>query len=59
MLVRYFYFSEALAIYELYYRPIVSTSTEAQEELTDPGRLDRPPTWVPLVFHCTSADQIG
>lgn len=60
MLVRYFYFSEALAIYELYYRPIVSTSTKAQQELTDPGRQeDRPPTWVPLVFHCTTADRIG
>jgi hypothetical protein len=60
MLVRYFYFSEALAIYELYYRPIVATSTKAQQELTDPDRQeDRPPTWVPLVFYCTTADRMG
>jgi hypothetical protein len=46
-------------VYELYYRPLVSTYAPARKELTDPGRHDdRPPTWVPLVFHCTTEDRI-
>jgi hypothetical protein len=53
-LIRNFYFAEALAIYELYYAPLVSTYPPARKALTDLGRQeDRPPTWVPLVFHCT------
>jgi hypothetical protein len=42
-------------VYEQYYRPLISTYAPARHELTDPGRHDdRPPTWVPLVFHCTT-----
>jgi hypothetical protein len=58
-LVRNFYFAEALAVYELYYTPLVSTYPPARKALKDSGRQeDRPPTWVPLVFHCTGLDQI-
>ncbi len=54
-LVRRFYFSEALAVYENFYKPLVSTYRPASKKLVEPGRLeDRPPTWVPLVFHCTT-----
>lgn len=56
-LIRSYYFAESLAFYERYYAPIVSSSSQARDELTDPGRhSDRPPTWVPLVFHCTTED---
>jgi hypothetical protein len=58
-LVRNFYFAEALAVYELYYKPLVETYAPAQTALADPGRQeDRPPTWVPLVFHCTALDRL-
>jgi hypothetical protein len=58
-LIRNFYFAEALAVYEQYYRPLVSIYGPAQKELIDPGRHeDRPPTWVPLVFHCTPEEHI-
>jgi hypothetical protein len=47
-------------LYEQYYRPLISTYAPARHELTDPGRHeDRPPTWVPLVFHCTTEDCIA
>lgn len=59
-LIRSFYFAEAMAVYERYYQPLVETYGPAREELTDPGRHeDRPPTWVPLVFHCTTQEKIG
>ena len=59
-LIRSFYFAEAMAVYERYYQPLVETYGPAREELTDPGRQeDRPPTWVPLVFHCTTEHNIG
>jgi hypothetical protein len=59
-LIRHYYFAEAMAVYELYYQPLVETFQPARDELTDPGRhQDRPPTWVPLVFHCTTEDHIG
>jgi len=58
-LIRGFYFAEAMAVYERYYQPLVTTYPPAQRELADPGRQeDRPPTWVPLVFHCTLEDDI-
>ena len=58
-LIRNFYFAEALAVYERYYRPLVSTYAPARKELIDRGRHDdRPPTWVPLIFHCTTEDRI-
>jgi hypothetical protein len=58
-LIRHYYFAEALAVYERYYQPLVSTHSRAQRELTDPSRHeDRPPTWVPLVFHCTTEEHI-
>ena len=58
-LIRHYYFAEAMAVYERYYEPLVSTYRPAQQELTDPGRHeDRPPTWVPLVFHCTTEKRI-
>jgi hypothetical protein len=58
-LIRSYYFAEALALYEQFYRPLISTFGPAREELADAGRHeDRPPTWVPLVFHCTKADRI-
>jgi len=58
-LIRNFYFAEAMAMYELYYAPLVSTYPPAQKALTDPGRQeDRPPTWVPLVFHCTELNRL-
>jgi hypothetical protein len=48
---RLFRFYEASALYELYYRKLDDSlgrnSTPALEE-------DRPLTWVPLVFHCTT-----
>jgi hypothetical protein len=57
-LVRSYYFAEAMAFYELYYRPLISTYKPAREKLRDPGRkTDRPPTWVPIVFHCTNLDR--
>lgn len=59
-LIRQYYFAEALAVYERFYQPLASTYPPAQQELTDPGRQeDRPPTWVPLVFHCTTEEKIG
>lgn len=59
-LIRHYYFAEAMAVYERFYQPLVSTYLPAQEELTDPGRQeDRPPTWVPLTFHCTTEENIG
>jgi hypothetical protein len=58
-LIRHYYFAEAMAVYERYYQPLVTTYRPAQQELADPGRQeDRPPTWVPLVFHCTLEDDI-
>ena len=58
-LVRGYYFNEAMAFYQQYYRPLVETYPPARENLKDPGRHeDRPPTWVPLVFHCTTEDYI-
>jgi|HubBroStandDraft_5_1064220.scaffolds.fasta_scaffold95437_2 hypothetical protein len=58
-LIRYYYFNEALAIYQQYYRPLVETYGRAQSEHKDRGRQeDRPLTWVPLVFHCTREDKI-
>ena len=58
-LVREYYFAEALALYERFYLPLVSIYAPARKELTDPGRqADRPPTWVPLVFHCTTVDHM-
>jgi hypothetical protein len=59
-LIRHYYFAEAMAVYERFYQPLVSTYPLAQQELTDPGRQeDRPPTWIPLVFHCTTEENIG
>jgi hypothetical protein len=58
-LVRGYYFNEAMAFYQQYYRPLVETYPPARETLKDPGRHeDRPPIWVPLVFHCTTEDYI-
>jgi hypothetical protein len=58
-LIRNFYFAEALAVYERFYRPLISTYAPARKELADRGRHDdRPPTWVPLVFHCTTEDHL-
>jgi hypothetical protein len=58
-LIRSYYFAEALAFYELYYSPLVRSYEPARRELNDPGRqADRPPTWVPLIFHCTTMDQV-
>jgi hypothetical protein len=58
-LVRGYYFNEAMAFYQQYYRPLVETYPSARGTLKDPGRHeDRPPTWVPLVFHCTTEDCI-
>jgi len=58
-LIRQYYFAEALAVYERFYQPLVSTYPPARQELTDPGRQeDRPPTWVPLAFHCTTEENI-
>src|SRR5262245_52858008 len=54
-LIRSYYFAEALSVYQLYYAPLVSSYAPARTRLTDPGRQeDRPATWVPLVFHCTT-----
>jgi hypothetical protein len=59
-LIREYYFAEALALYERFYLPLVSTYAPARMELADPGRqADRPPTWVPLVFHCTTVDHMA
>lgn len=59
-LIRHYYFAEAMAVYELYYQPLVETYQPALNELIDPSRHeDRPPTWVPLVFHCTTEDHIS
>ena len=59
-LIRSYYFAEALALYAQYYAPLVSTYSRARKELVDPGRhADRPPTWVPLVFHCTTEKYLG
>lgn len=56
-LVRSYYFAEAMTFYELYYDPLVSTYEPARTRLQDPGRQeDRPPTWVPIVFHCTTLE---
>jgi hypothetical protein len=56
-LVRSYYFAEAMTFYELYYDPLVSTYEQARTRLQDPGRQeDRPPTWVPMVFHCTTLE---
>jgi hypothetical protein len=58
-LVRGYYFNEAMAFYQQYYRPLVETYPPARETLKDTSRHeDRPPTWVPLVFHCTTEDHI-
>jgi len=58
-LIRHYYFAEAMAVYQRFYLPLVETLAQARNELQDPGRhQDRPPTWVPLVFHCTTADEI-
>lgn len=58
-LIRNFYFAEALAVYELYYKPLVETYSPGQKALADAGRQeDRPPTWVPLVFHCTPLERL-
>jgi hypothetical protein len=58
-LTRSYYLAEAMAFYELYYHPLVETYSPARATLVDPGRhADRPPTWVPLVFHCTTADRV-
>ena len=58
-LIRQYYFAEALAVYERFYQPLVSTYPPARQQLTDPGRQeDRPPTWVPLAFHCTTEENI-
>src|SRR5208282_2408675 len=58
-LIRNFYFAEAIALYQRFYDPLVRSYAPAQTELIDPGRQeDRPPTWVPLVFHCTKASKI-
>jgi hypothetical protein len=58
-LIRSYYFAEAMAVYGRYCQPLVATYGPAQKKLTDPGcHEDRPPTWVPLVFHCTTEDDI-
>jgi hypothetical protein len=58
-LIRNFYFAEALAVYELYYAPLVSIYAPARKALTDLGRQeDRPLTWVPLVFHCAPLSRV-
>ncbi len=60
LLVRTYYLSEALAYYESYYAPMVQTVISHDLEnklrhLKQEGRSeDRPLTWVPLVFHCTT-----
>jgi len=59
-LVREYYFAEAMAFYEAFYLPLVKTYVPAREQLAEPGRqADRPPTWVPLVFHCTTVDRLS
>jgi hypothetical protein len=59
-LIREYYFAEALALYERFYLPLVSPYAPARTELADVGRqADRPPTWEPLVFHCTTVDHMG
>lgn len=48
---RLFYFYESLALYEVYYDRLHETLGKQPQ----PGREeDRPITWVPLVFHCTT-----
>lgn len=54
-LKRAYYFAEAMAFYDAYYRPLIETFRPARDKLADPNRHeDRPLTWVPLVFHCTT-----
>ncbi len=61
-LKRSYYFAEAMAFYEAYYNPVREHITDAApQKLVDslklPGReQDRPLTWVPLVFHCTTPE---
>jgi hypothetical protein len=58
-LIRSYYFAEALAVYERFYSPLIASYGPARQELSDSGRQeDRPPTWVPLVFHCTTVNHI-
>jgi hypothetical protein len=58
-LIRNYYYAEGMAVYEAYYLPLVETHEPARKELVDSGRHeDRPPTWVPFVFHCTTEDHI-
>ncbi len=52
---RQYYLAEALAIYDAYYRPLVCTFPPAKHREQDASRRDdRPLTWVPIVFHCTT-----
>ncbi|MFZ1009292.1 MAG: hypothetical protein WAN65_20790 [Candidatus Sulfotelmatobacter sp.] len=49
-----------MAVYQQYYRPLVDIYGPARTELADPGRHeDRPATWVPLVFHCTTEKDLS
>jgi hypothetical protein len=55
---RQYYLSEALAIYDAYYRPLVRTYPPAVHlEQSDCRSDDRPLATVPLVFHCTTQDK--
>lgn len=52
---RQYYLAESLAIYDAYYRPLVKTFLPAAHRDSNENRRDdRPLTWVPLVFHCTT-----
>lgn len=55
-LVRGYYFNEALAFYQQYYRPLIETYPPAREALQDTSRHeDPPPPWVPHVFDCVNS----
>ena len=48
-----------MALYELYYSPLIEGYAPARDRLEETGRhADRPLTWVPLVFHCTEMKNI-
>lgn len=50
-LIREYYFSEAMALYKLYYDPLINFYEKAAK--SENRKSDRDLTWVPLVFHCT------
>lgn len=51
--LRLYRFYEAMALYDLYYDRL-AVALEAKEARPSVTDEDRPITWVPLIFHCTS-----